>query len=183
MTTKKKVLIIIGVVVFLLLLFLLIWFLTKQKTTPVTVIPVETNTQVAPPRDTEVEVTTPPVENVDTSLQSLAMTFAERYGSYSTESDFANLKDVLVLMSAALRASTENFIATAKASNEYYGVTTNVLSITVTSSTADAGTVEVSTQRNESKGSPQASEISYQKLLLNCVKEGGVWKVNSATWQ
>lgn len=183
MTTKKKVLLMVGVVLFLILLFLLIWFLFKQKPIPVTVIPVETNTLVAPPRDTGVETVVPPIENVDTSLQSLAMTFAERYGSYSTETDFANLKDVLVLMSASLKAETEGFIAAAKTSNEYYGVTTNVLSVKVTSSTADSGTVEVSTQREESKGGPQNSEISYQKLLLNCVKEGGVWKVASAIWQ
>lgn len=182
MTIKKKALIILSAVLFLILLFLLIWFLSKQTPAPVVVVTNETNDQAARPRETEDE-TPPPAESVDVSLQSLALTFAERYGSYSTETDFANLYDVMVLMSASLKAQTENFIASAKVSNEYYGVTTRVLSVEVTSSTAASGTVEVATQREESKGGPQNSEISYQKLLLSCLKEGGVWKVASATWQ
>ncbi len=189
MSKKKKILIISAVVLLIILLFLLIWFLSSQKTsikTPVVTTEPKTE-QVIQPRENGGAVTSPttPAEtnNVDTSLQSLAIIFAERYGSYSTESDFSNIYDVMDLMSGSFKTETEKFLASVKAATEYYGVTTRVLTTKVTSSDETSATVEVSTQREESKGSPQNSEIKYQKLILSCLKENAVWKVNGAVWQ
>jgi len=188
MSNKKKILIISAIVLLIILLFFLVWFLNSQKTSVKPVVVAEEKTElVVKPRDNNGTAASPEtaaeVVNVDTSLKSLAITFAERYGSYSTESDFANIYDVMDLMTASFRGETENFLAAAKNSKEYYGVTTRVLTTKVTSSDETSSTVEISTQREESKGSPQNSEIKYQKLILSCLKENDVWKVNSALWQ
>jgi len=187
MSKKKKILIAAIIALFLLLLALLIWFLNQK--TPAAKVVVVTNTEkpVNTPSQTNTEVTETnvDVETVkrDSTLQSLAITFAERYGSYSTESSFANLYDVMDLMTASLRSETEKFVATAKNSPDYYGVTTMVLSVKLITEDETSASLEVSTQRDESVGSPQNSEIKYQKLLLSCLKENGIWKVSSATWQ
>jgi hypothetical protein len=184
LTRRKKIVVIVGSLLFLFLLFLLIWFLFRHKPVPSPAIGGQAELQTPPPRASEEEEpAAAPAEKIDVSLQSLAVTFVERYGSYSSESEFANLYDVMDLMTASLKAQTEAFITSAKMSEEYYGVTTRVLSTDVLSSSETSAAVEASTQREESKGSPQNSEVSYKKLLLNCVKEDGLWKVASAVWQ
>ena len=189
MTSKKKILVIVAALLFIVLLFLLIWFLLKQQPIPETIVVVEELiVQTDEPRRSEPEDVKkiPEAEPVQPSgLESLGKTFAERYGSYSNQSDFANLYDVLDLMSVSLRAETENFLENAVNSDDYYGVTTRVLSIKVLSLDEAAGQadLEISTQREESKGGPELSEIKYQILQLGCVKEGEVWKIQSARWQ
>lgn len=189
MSRKKKVLIIVAVVLFLFLLWLLVWFLNqKQQPIPSSAVVVEGISVVTPRAQTaEPSATTDKriaeTREIDSSLQSLAITFVERYGSYSTESDFANLYDVMDLMTASFRDETQDFIATARASLSYYGVTTRVLSVKEIVSGETSASLEVATQREESKDSPQNSEVKYQTLVLTCLKEDGVWKVSSALWQ
>ncbi|HBR80655.1 MAG: hypothetical protein UX09_C0010G0002 [Candidatus Uhrbacteria bacterium GW2011_GWE2_45_35] len=188
MTGKKKTLIIGAVILLIALLILFVWFLLNQKPTPKTVVVTnEVTTQPTSERQSNnPEIISPIVEEIQPSgLESLAKTFSERYGSYSSESDFANLSDVLPLMNSTLRAQTENFIETAKQSGEYYGVTTRVLSVSIVSLDEENGSasLEISTQREESIGGPENSVVKYQKLFLNYVMEGEVWKVSSTRWE
>jgi len=187
MTRKKKILIAAAVILFVILLFLLIWFLNQKSPMPVTVVTTGNNTeQTTTPRgSTNTEITEPKIEvkEIDATLQSLAITFAERYGSYSTATSFANLYDVMDLMTASLKTETADFIAKSQTSSDYYGVTTKALSVKIISSDENTASLEISTQRDESKGSPQNSEVKYQTLLLTCLQENGVWKVAAALWQ
>lgn len=190
MTKKKKTIIAIIILLVLILLLLAFWWLWPKKTVSVknTASNQQINTEVGIRSNSENQnpsSTSQPKTVVNSDLESLAQAFAERYGSFSSESDLANLKDLLDFMSTSLRASTENYIATIQSSNEYYGVTTRVLSVKIKSleETNGFAEVEISTQREESKGSPQNSEVKYQILVLQYVKENGIWKVNSAIWQ
>lgn len=176
-------------VLFLILLFSLVWFLGRVQPTPTAVVVKQESPTVQTSRgqveETPVEVVQREAEtkNIDVALQSLAITFTERYGSYSTESSFANLYDVMDIMTVSFRDETQAFITSSKASSPYYGVTTRVLSVNIVSSDETSAVVKVATQREESKGSVQNSEIKYQDLLLTCVEEDSVWKVSSAIWQ
>jgi len=116
---------------------------------------------------------------------SLSKTFVERYGSYSNEANFANLEDVLPLMSASFASETQAFIESATAPEEYYGVSTRVITLDVERQDEDAGEAQVAitTQREEAVGSPQNSETKFQDIILTFIVEDGVWKVDSATWQ
>jgi hypothetical protein len=189
MTPKKRLAIIIAVILLIILLVLLVWFLLNKKSEPI-VQPIVPEVSQTIPRQSAAEETAekniPEVPAVvQNGLESLAKTFAERYGSYSSESDFANLRDILGLMSVSMRQKTEEFIVGSLASGTYYGVTTRVLSVKTIFLDEDAGaaSLEINTQREESKGSPNKSEVEYQKLVLNYVMEDGVWKVDSANWQ
>jgi len=116
---------------------------------------------------------------------SLAKQFVARYGSYSNESVFANIRDVMPLMSKAFQQKTETYLAANVAPKEYYGVTTRVLTAKTTTSSETNGTatVKLTTQREESVTSPQNKTVKYQDILVNFVKESGVWKIDSAVWQ
>lgn len=188
MTRRRKIMFAALIAILLIILLLLLWWRlqpAKQPATPSTpVVP----TQTLPPRTNSAPPTTP-TEPTSTptqvSLSSLAQTFTERYGSYSSESDFGNLKDVLDLMSVSFAAATQRTIDAGQTPNGYYGISTQVLSVTVDAMDDAAGTASatVSTQREESVGSPQNQTVLYQTLVLTFVKENGTWKVDSAIWK
>ena len=122
------------------------------------------------------------VRDTSSDVISLSKTFVERYGSYSNEADFSNLEDLIPLMSDSFAAETELFIDGAVAPEEYYGVSTQVITVSVEGETDSAATVTLTTQREEAVESPQNTTVKYQDIQLTFVKEGGVWKIDSATW-
>ncbi len=118
------------------------------------------------------------------AVQVVGKLFAERYGSYSTEADYANLTDVLPLMTDAFAARTRLVIQSSKPASSYYGVTTRAVSTTMDALDDKAGTakITISTQRQETVGTGTPT-VKYQNLVLTMLKVGGDWKVDSATWQ
>src|SRR5690349_18870190 len=60
-----------------------------------------------------------------TAARQMAELFAERYGSYSNQGDYQNLRDLLPVMTVSYRQSTEAFLETAPSAPpaQYEGVT------------------------------------------------------------
>lgn len=114
-----------------------------------------------------------------------AKLFAERYGSYSNEANFQNIRDVIPLMSAKFGTATTADLATKKAPSGFFGITTRVITVKVVSQDEKKGTavIDLSTQRVEENGSAQNTTTKYQDIELSFVKESGVWVVDSAKWQ
>lgn len=114
---------------------------------------------------------------------SLSKSFVTRYGSYSNEANFANLEDVLPLVSASFAAQLQNTIDTGVPPEEYYGVSTSIVTVKVDEKGETTSQVTVTTQREEAIGSPQNTSVKYQEIVLIFVMEDESWKVDSATWQ
>lgn len=144
---------------------------------------------------TNVPVTTPPPPptisaegRARAEAQTLATLFVERYGSYSNQSNFQNLEDLLPLMSESFRAKTEQQLEemrrTTPPPTEYIGVTTRVLSVAESSYDLSRGAAafRVSVQKSEVKGTAPPV-ITYPAIDVTLVREGAVWKVSSAVWQ
>ncbi len=189
MTRNKRIGILVALLLFVVLMLLLLWWLRKEPVV-VTPEPVVAQEEIpkAPSKPSAKEQITKEQQAARTqysSVQSLSKTFTERYGSYSSEADFANLKDVLPLLTADFAAKVEAYIDAGQPQSGYYGISTKVVTITVDQMDETAGTAQTSvmTQREESKGGPQNAEVRYQEIVLTFVKEGDVWKVASATWQ
>lgn len=121
----------------------------------------------------------------ESNLQTLATSFVERFGSFSSQSDFTNIKDVYPLVTEVYQKELEDLVEKSVPPAEYYGVTTRVLSIKIQMQDEQTGvaTLLVSTQKEEAVGSVQNVRVRYQDIILHYVKEGGVWKVNAAAWQ
>lgn len=194
MSSRMKTLFLIaGGIVLLLLFFLLLRFLLHR--TPV--IPASPKTPVVReqiPKPKPSDLSTPPLLPLLTAqetalaegdLQTLSTLFVERSGSFSSESNFANTKDLLPLMSAHYRQVTEQTMASAAPQTSYYAVTTRVLSVRMDmqDDTAGQAAATVSTQRQEAKGTIQNISVRYQMAKITFVKEGSVWRVDSLTWQ
>ena len=126
---------------------------------------------------------------LESTLKSVARTFAERLGSYSNQGNFSNLEDLRSLMTVKMSGWADNYIAEQKAANAsagvYYGVTTLALAVNITAFDESLGRAEarVSTQRQEAKESTVNPRTFYQDLLLKLVKTAEGWKVDEAVWQ
>jgi cytoskeletal protein RodZ len=193
MTRRKRISIIVLILLILLLLFLwLLYVLFAGKEQEVAQVQevqeVEEVQEVVPDRPTVSEVELEEEREVRVSasdVTSLTKTFVTRYGSYSSEAECANLGDVLPLMTASFAATTQKMIDGCDAPEEYYGVSTSIVTVSVDEKDETAGTADVTvmTQREEAMGSPQNSTVKYQEIVLSFVMEGGSWKVDSASWQ
>jgi len=128
-------------------------------------------------------------EKTKADLMRMAMSFVERFGSYSNQSNYNNIEDLMVYMSSDMVRWAEGHIkkerSRKKDTSIYFGVSTDALSSQVKKFEPSAGMAEfkISTQKRESSGSVANAKVYYQDILVSLVKENGVWKVDSAFWQ
>lgn len=191
MMTRKTRFAIIGLLVFLGI-FLLVWlwmFLRSRGETP------EAEVFSPEPKADEIVENIPALseqrreQEQQTRTQAsgptaVAKLFVERYGSYSNEAQFANLSDLLPVMTDDFAERTRMFLQEAVAPETPYGVTTRAVTVEVESldETAGAAVVSLQTQREIAEGSTQNRRVEYQQIRLELRREAGIWKVHSAQW-
>lgn len=184
MQRKTEIALALGVVVALLLLVLFLLLNRRQVVLPDTdsVASLPSSGQVvAPTTLTPTQVAQVP-EPQAVSAQTIARTFAERIGSYSSEADFANLDDVAALGTPRLQAEIENLKATTVQGEGYYGISTTILGLDAVSTTETQQVINVRTQRQEAVGSPGNVAIRYQTLEVTLVSDGSGWLVDDFVW-
>lgn len=122
-------------------------------------------------------------------LENIAASFAERFGSYSNQSDFSNLTDLQMFMTDKMSKWADSYIDDhrGKAGGEiYYGIITKAVA-KETKDYNDAGeqvVVLIQTRRREFIGSSNNSSSAFnQNVTITFKKERGAWKVDSATWE
>lgn len=190
---RKFITIIIIVAFILVAVILLIWLLTSQrppanvnqnqnvnKVANVNLVNVQVNKNVNRPQVKE-------EDKIKSELSRIASSFAERFGSYSNQSDFENIKSLQVYMTENMKKWSEQFIKSSqKASSDtsiYYGITTKTISNNLASLSDKEATFTITTQRKEATGTTDNARIYYQDILIKFAKEQGVWKVSEAKWQ
>jgi len=119
----------------------------------------------------------------------IATSFAERFGSYSNQSNYKNLDELDSFVTDSMR----KWLATYKEQlrkqnpdiNTYYALETKAISTDVKSIDEKLGQGEiiVKTQRQEFKNTINNPRVFYQDLLLKMLKVDDQWKVNGAYWQ
>lgn len=122
-------------------------------------------------------------------LSRMAAAFAERFGSFSNQSDYGNLRDLQIFMTANMKSWAQDYINTARRQKAdasiYYGLVTKAISSEVRQFDFDLGRAEimVRTQRRESTGVADNSSVFYQDIIIKYLRENGVWRVAGANWQ
>ena len=175
-------------------LFGVFWYLSKNANKNNVVAPIDNNALIAEENKiaTETPVVVPENRNIlppvsdeekeKAQLQQLASAFVERYGSYSNQTDFENLTDLMTFMSQSLKNWAENLIDSKRVNSNsqapYYGVTTKVLKTEIIEFTDELVKIKVATQKSEMFGTDYNSKVSYEDLMVSLIKEDGVWKVN-----
>ncbi|MCX6786028.1 MAG: hypothetical protein NTZ18_04225 [Candidatus Komeilibacteria bacterium] len=138
----------------------------------------------APQKGAAAETPTVKLSPTEQLIYATARNFAERYGSFSTDSRFTNLTEVQLLATPAFKKVLAGQIGSSAPSKEFYGVSSRALKVNITNLDESGGKAEVtvSLQREESK-TGQNNFVFNQDLKLTLTKVGEAWLVNSAVWQ
>lgn len=164
------------------------WLLWPKASTPPTVAPptqpagsdqISASTAAVPPASAariKEEASYP------LGLKQLAMAFAERYGSYSTDEPVKNLEDLESFMTADFKNSYD-VQTDAGSAGIFSGFSTKALSSTLVKLDSGSATVVVKTQRTQTLGAGEAAKTYYADLQLTAVKSGAEWKISGAQWQ
>lgn len=179
---KKRLILIGGIVILLIILLLLFWprgndeLAPAPQERPVTEVAPQEESQVAPLVVREVPSPT------QASAEAIARSFAERFASFSAESYFANVRDLYPLMTSSFRAEQERQIASAMASDDYYGISSELTSLEVISFTETEAVMDAHLQRVEARGSATNTTTRQETLSLVLVFENDSWLVDEASW-
>lgn len=182
---RKRQFVLGGVVllVFLLLLLLLLLFgKPKREVQTITnTVPNADLVLIPPTADATGGVNLAPEVAFDVrNVRRFAMQFAERFGSFSSEASYQNLRDLQPVLTPRMQEYVQSIIAGSGVGGEFYGVTTRALSAAIEEKTDTAATVLVGAQREEVKaGTPR---VFTQSLRVTFEKSGDGWKVDSAEW-
>lgn len=191
MFEDKRKIIIIGLSILLVVIIGLIlwWFLRPKNTVPITAGGEGGSQTVGTGLAEEGPVVLPATperiqqeESYSLGLKQLAMSFAERYGSYSTDEPVANLSDLQPFMTASFAQTVVGKNQLSEITN-FVGFSTKALTADLLEVTATRAVVIVGVQRTQDFDNGQDSKIFYAKLKLSAIKEGVEWKINEAQWQ
>ena len=123
-------------------------------------------------------------------LKRMASSFAERFGSYSNQSNFGNITELKIFMSRRMQEWADDYVnerrGRGSAADLYYGITTRAVAQEVKEIDDDTGkaVILVKTRRREASGSTiNTSDVFDQDIIIDLVREGGAWKVDGAAWQ
>ncbi len=201
MTRRSKIIIAVVIIFFLVLLAML--FLLKPPSAAPAPSPAA-NSNVN--KGSSLNVTTNPRGNINigtsgtnaqaapaqadekTGLKNTARSFAELFGSFSTEGNFQNIVDSEYYMTASVKAWAETNVVEMRAkprTGEFSGTTTRAIFepvVTAYDKAAGTATVTVKTRRIETGATIGNQNVYYQDLTLEFVKVGDGWKVNRFTW-
>lgn len=201
MSRTNKIILIVAIVIILIIIAILIWWwfqraeepeagmetpeLTNQAAEGTEIL---TETINAAPEPTTTLTPSPVYTETEDTVMQIASSFAERYGSYSNQSNFANLEDLKILMTEEMAEWANQYMQEQREKiteipDEYYGMTTKALNEKIISESDNAAQIRVATQRREATGTTANFKIIYQDILIDLVKEGNVWKVDGAYWQ
>lgn len=134
--------------------------------------------------ETDFEVST--TEEVELQrVINLSSLFAERFGSYSNQGDFENVRDTMPLMTSSLQAWAETYIRdnTPADTSVYSGISTKALASEVVEFDTAAGRAEVNVQTQRTEATSEGTRTFNQVLNVELVKSGNEWLINSIQWR
>ncbi|MBI4280619.1 hypothetical protein HY628_00300 [Candidatus Uhrbacteria bacterium] len=186
MSRRSKFIIMAIVVLILLIAFLLIMLnRAGRRAAPSPSAPQDfTLPPPIPPLPTPAVIEPPPPGPQEQNPTVIAADFTERYGSYSNEGNYQNLRDLFPQMTNKLRAETEAFIAgNPLPSVSYQGTTTKVLRAELVAKTDTEARARLETQRFESTATETPARTFYQSAKLRLVKDDRRWLVDEFSWE
>ncbi len=181
MERKHKIEIIIAVLILLGLAVLLWWYFARPV---IEEQRLEEEELERLDEDGDGEIDTIDTSDLPDQPETIARVFVERFGSFSSESGYENIDDILVLATSSLQSQLEAIADEARSqdSGAYYGVSTTVLTIEEVSASETSMSYVITTQREESIDSPANTSIRYQEIELTLVASGDTWLISSFAW-
>lgn len=198
MSRKTKIILVASIVLIIIILIILFLLLRTKTETPPINEAVNTNVNspllpggfVPPPgviMNLSVSENTAPEASVEDNLKKLAINFTERFGSFSNQGQYENIKDLKPMMTVAMIKFADSYILKLESQypdiNKYYGITTKAINATVAGldKTKGIGNVVLNTQRREAAGSTTVNaRVFYSEIKIRFVHQGENWLVDGA---
>lgn len=115
---------------------------------------------------------------------NFSILFTERFGSFSNQGDYQNIKDVMPLMTTSMQEWAKGFIDdNGDFGAVYVGTSTKVVSTNIKNIDLGSGRAEIDieTQRIETR-TGEEDKVYFQTLNVNLLKVGNDWLIDFAKW-
>ncbi len=110
------------------------------------------------------------------SLGKFASSFVERLGSYSSDANYSNLRELFPLMASDYRVAMKKVASGGEPENQNFSITTKALS----AKPLEGNVYEVTTQKE--KLDYDVPTTIYQKATVSLTQEGEDWLVSGVSW-
>lgn len=150
---------------------------TLENTNTTTTTNSSENTNIDTPRPTSVE------RSERQAITGAATSFTERFGSYSSDTNFENIERSRYLMTAAMESTADDIIEDGQSDAQFTSVDSTVAGVAITdyADGSTGATVEVSVRQTQRVGQGTTTyENKTARLTLE--KEGDRWLVDSFRW-
>ncbi len=126
-----------------------------------------------------------PVTPAVASAKTVAGTFVERFGTYSSDVAFINVEEVQTLSTPEYYATLAAMVTPVPEGTEYRGRTTRVLSVEQTGGSEAEGRITflVSVQHEVAAGNRANAIIDYQAANVTVEKRREAWLVSAFAWE
>ncbi len=180
---RRKIIEYVIIILLIIALGALIWFLLFKEKVTVPVSPTNPDIVRSMPRADQV-FTPEEIAAAQPTAQTAGRIFAERFGSYSNQSEYGNIGDVLALVTPELKVTLEalRVAAQGELTETFYGVNTRILGVETVAFTDTTAELSIQTQREEEVGTPGNTRVYYQKINLSMQKQGDTWLVAQYAW-
>ncbi|MFH0987949.1 MAG: hypothetical protein V1763_01090 [Parcubacteria group bacterium] len=126
-------------------------------------------------------------DKAQVQIKNLSLSFAERFGTYTNQSDYSSISDLLPMMTASMADWTvKQYIPQLKKTHDPagfpYRIVTQGPAVSLSDVSAGKATATVATSRVETVGDKSPREF-LQSLVLNFVSQNGGWLVDAAFWK
>jgi hypothetical protein len=168
---------------------------TETPLTPSTSLPAVSGSGTTTPGDApmnnqqyDISKETPHKFN-SVDLEKIAMSFAERFGSYSNQSNYGNFTDLKIFMTDELKKWVDKYVADLKAqsknSSSYYGIVTVALTADTKFFDEKSGKAQivVNTQRRESNEKINGGNAYIQSIDIRFELVNDEWLVDEVYWE
>lgn len=118
----------------------------------------------------------PSEEAVKNNVKQLAKIFLERYGTYSSDNNYQNIRDVEELVSDGLWKKLSARLTVKPATGGFVGVTSRVITATLVEWGAKDAQVSANLTRAEEKNGVVTN--TQQTAVVSLIKTGDVWLVD-----
>jgi len=115
------------------------------------------------------------------AAKQMSKVFTERYGSFSNQNGYQNIIEVKELSTVVLYSDISKIMTTTQNQSTYYGMTTKVVTMSITKWSSSSATITLSTSRSETKSS--STKKINQDAIVQMTKSGNSWLVSSFKWQ
>jgi len=185
---KKRITVIAAIILLIIIIVLLVVFIPRKEQ-PATVVKTEIPVAENKPDAKPAVVVAPPTasEVQHASISYLSRMFCERLGTFTNQSGYLSITDLLPMMTSSMKNWIEKTYLP-KLQKDYpqngllYRVTSIAPVANITLQGENQATVVVESQRTEKYGD-NAEKSFFEDLKLNLVKINNNWLVDGAYWQ